>query len=31
MSGYAFIYTDSILKQTLIDPFMWTYMMLAYN
>jgi hypothetical protein len=30
MSGYAFIYTDSKLKQTLMDPFMWTYMMPIY-
>jgi len=31
MFGYAFIYTDSKLKETLMDHLRWTYMKLTYN
>ena len=31
MFGYAFIYIDSKLKETLMDPLRWTYMKPTYN
>ena len=31
MFGYAFNYTDSRLKETLMDPLRWTYMKPTYN
>jgi hypothetical protein len=31
MFSYAFIYTDSRLKETLMDPPRWTYMNPTYN